>query len=170
MSGIDWEKYTALCEKACQPAIGRFSKMLLTASGVSTPQSIPVYAGAMKANLVTVLREMTDILKRMSKDSLPGEAYENIRWKAVTDRMREAWFGRLCKIDRLTIAADYVNTRLQNRKPDYEGLYQWVSSLQNQQDEVRKITERIQEETLVFARSEVPEILELAQLGIRMKR
>ena len=84
--------------------------------------------------------------------------------------MREAWFERLSRIDHLLIAVDYMQVRLQNKASDYEGLYRWVSSLQNQEDEIRRITERIQEEALAFTRQEVPQILELARLGIRMTR
>jgi hypothetical protein len=124
----------------------------------------------MKANLVTILRGMTDILKQMSREYLPQEECESIRWKTVTDRMRETWFERLSRIDHLLIAVDYMQVRLQNKASDYEGLYRWVSSLQNQEDEIRRITERIQEEALAFTRQEVPQILELARLGIRMTR
>ena len=170
MGGIDWERYTTLCQKTYMPAIDRFSNMLRTASGVATYQSIPVFAGAMKANLVTILRGMTDILKQMSREYLPQEECESIRWKNVTDRMRETWLERLSRIDHLLIAVDYMQVRLQNKASDYEGLYRWVSSLQNQEDEIRRITERIQEEALAFTRQEVPQILELARLGIRMTR
>ena len=45
MGGIDWERYTTLCQKTYMPAIDRFSNMLRTASGVATYQSIPVFAG-----------------------------------------------------------------------------------------------------------------------------
>ena len=82
MGGIDWERYTTLCQKTYMPAIDRFSNMLRTASGVATYQSIPVFAGAMKANLVTILRGMTDILKQMSREYLPQEECESIRWKS----------------------------------------------------------------------------------------
>ena len=170
MGKFDWKQYAHLCEDASASAIDRFAQTLRRASGVATNQSIPVYTGTMKGCLVTVLRQMTDILKHLAKIQLPEEAYDRIPWKSVEDRMRDQFFQRLCAIDNMQIAVEYTNTRLMNRPSDQEAVYRWVYSLHNKDREICRIVRRTTEESSAFVREDVPRILELAQLGIRMRR
>lgn len=170
MSGIDWDRYAQFCEDSYAPAIERFAGTLRTAASVATKLSVPVYAGAMKASLVTVLRTTTDILKQVCEEQ-SGDAYrKKIRWKTVEDRMRESWIDRLCGIDSLLIAQDYRNTRIQNRASDQEGLYLWISSLQGQEALISRMIRQIYEETALFTRQDVPRIMEFALLGSRTPR
>ena len=165
MSGIDWEKYAQFCEDSYAPAIERFAGTLRTAASVATKLSTPVYVGAMKANLVTVLRTTIDILKQMS-EAQPDEANrKKIRWKTVEDRMRETWLDRLCGIESLLIVRDYRSTRIQNRSSDLEGLYLWINSLQGKEELISLTVRRICEETALFTRNDVPQIMELARFG-----
>ena len=170
MGEIDWKKYAQLCDDASVTAIDRFDQSLRKAAGVATNQSIPVYTGAMKASLVTVLRQMTEILKQLAEKQLSESEYETIHWKDVEDRMRESYFQRLCAIDNMQIAVEYTNTRLMNRPSDQEAVYRWVYSLHNKDREICRIVRRTTEESSAFVREDVPRILELAQLGIRMRR
>lgn len=170
MGEIDWKRYAQLCDDASVSAIDRFDQSLRKASGVATCQSIPVFTGAMKGSLVTILRQMSDILKQLARIRLSEKEYETIRWKDVEDRMRETYFRRLCGIDNMQIAVEYVNTRLKNRPSDQEAVYRWVYSLQNKDQEISRIVQRTAEEVSAFAREDVPRIMELAQMGIRLRR
>ena len=170
MSGIDWERYAKLCEESYTPAVERFANSLRAATSVATKLSTPVFAGALKANLVTVLRTMTGILKQVSESQLSGEKQRKIRWRDVENRMRELWFDRLSGIDNLPIAQDYIHTRIQNRPSDLNGLYEWICSLHNKESEIDVLERRILEETALFTRRDVPDLMELAQLGIRLSR
>lgn len=170
MGEIDWKRYAQLCDDASVSAIDRFDQSLRKAAGVATNQSIPVYTGAMKASLVTVLRQMGDILKQLAGRQLSEAEYELIHWKDVEDRMRETFFQRLCAIENMQIAAEYVNTRLMNKPSDQEAVYRWVYRLQSNDDEIRRIVRRTTEAASAFVREDVPRIMELAQLGIRLRR
>ena len=170
MSGIDWNRYTQLCEDIYTPAIDRFADTLRKAAGVATIQSMPIYTGTMKANLVTVFMEMKRILKQMAKAQLPEEEWNRIRWRDVEERMRETWFKRLCGIKNLPIADDYVQTRIYNKSSDSVGLCQWVSSLQKKPSEINHLAGQIFKETALFILKDVPEIMEFAKLGIRKPR
>ena len=170
MGKFDWKQYAHLCEDASASAIDRFAQTLRRASGVATNQSIPVYTGTMKGCLVTVLRQMTDILKHLAKIQLPEEAYDRIPWKSVEDRMRDQFFQRLCAIGNMQIAIEYVNTRLKNLPQDQGGVYQWVYSLQNDGEEIDRIIQALTREAAAFAREDVPRIMEMAQLGMRLRR
>ena len=170
MSGIDWKRYAQLCDDLNASAIERFTEALRKSAGVATRQSIPVYTGAMKASLATMLRQMTDILRQMSESELREEDREKIRWNRVKEQMREAWFGRLCRIENLPIVVDYMNTRIENKPSDTEGLYRWANSLKGNEKEIARIARRIREETALFEREDVPGIMELARLGVRVPR
>ena len=167
MSGIDWKRYAQLCDDLNAPAMERFTEALRKSAGVATRQSIPVYTGAMKASLATMLRQMTDLLKQMSESELGEKDLEKIRWNRVKEQMREAWFERLCNVENLPIVADYMNTRIQNRPSDMESLYRWVNSFQGNEKEIARIARRIREETALFEKEDVPAIMELARLGVR---
>ena len=167
MSGIDWKRYAQICDDLNAPAMERFTETLRKSAGVATLQSMPAYTGAMKASLATMLRQMTDLLKQMSETGLREEDREKIRWNRIKEQMREAWFGRLCGIENLPIAVDYMNTRIQNRPSDMEGLYRWVNSFQGNEKEIARIARRIREETALFEKEDVPAIMELARLGVR---
>ena len=169
MSGIDWKRYTQLCEESYTQAIERFALSLRRAAGVATCLSMPVYTGTMTANLVTVLRQMTDILKQLAQKQLTEKEQHSICWRDVEERMREVWFGRLSGIDNLPLAADYVNTRIHNRRSDSDALYMWISTLQSDYSEIERIVGRIREETALFTSEDVPLIMEAAQLGIRKR-
>jgi hypothetical protein len=169
MGIIDWKRYVRLCEEASAPAIDRFAQTLRKAAGVATNQSMPVYEGALKGSLVTVLRQMTDILKHMARLQLQEKEYGRIRWKDVEDRMREVFFQRLCAIENMYVATEYVNTRLRNLPSDQEMMYQWVYGLQNKEDEIDRIAGRISAEAAAFASEDVPRIIDLAQTGIRFR-
>lgn len=170
MSGIDWKRYTQLCEESNTQTIERFAISLRRAAGVATYLSMPVYTGTMTANLVTMLRQMTDILKYLAGKQLTEEEQRSIRWRDVEERMREVWFGRLCGIDRFPLAADYVNTRIHNRHSDNDALYMWINTMQNDYSQIEHIVGRIREETALFTSEDVPLIMDAAQLGIRKMR
>ena len=170
MSGIDWKRYAQLCDDLNASAVERFTEALRKSAGVATRQSIPAYTGAMKASLVTMLRQMTDILKQMSESELREEDREKIRWNRVKGQMREVWFGRLCGIENFPLVTDYMNTRIQNRPSDMESLYRWANSLRGNEKEIARIARRIREETALFEREDVPGIMELARLVVRVPR
>lgn len=167
MQGIDWNKYEQLCEDSVAPVIGRFETTLCRAAGVATKQSIPIYTGAMKGCLVTALRQMTDILKQMAAEKASEEAGDRIRWKNTEERMREAYFERLCGIDGMQIAVEYVNTRLRNQPSDKDGIYRWVGSFQKNDRKISRIVRQVMEASMAFAREDVPGILETAFPGKR---
>ena len=167
MSEIDWKRYAQLCDDLNISAMERFTETLRKSAGVSTLQSIPVYTGAMKASLATMLRQMTDILKQMCESELKQEDLAKIHWNKVKELMRGAWFERLRGIENLPIVVDYMNTRILNRPSDIEGLYRWVNSFQGKDKEIARIACRIQEETALFEREDVPGIMERARLGVR---
>ena len=159
-----------LCEEKISSAIDRFAQTLRKAAGVATNQSMPVYEGALKGSLVTVLRQMTDILKHMARLQLQEKEYGRIRWKDVgrPDTGGCSILG-LCAIENMYVATEYVNTRLRNLPSDQEMMYQWVYGLQNKEDEIDRIAGRISAEAAAFASEDVPRIIDLAQTGIRFR-
>lgn len=169
MDGIDWNRYAQICENSSADAIERFAASLRRAVSVATNQSIPIYEGEMRGSLVTVLRRMTDILKRFAAEQMPEQEQKKLRWKDVEDRMREAYFARLSRIGNMQVAVEYVNTRLQGKPSDRAAVYQWVNDLQSDPGEIDRIIRRTSEETGAFAREDVPGIMEVARLGIRMR-
>lgn len=170
MEGIDWERYAHLCDDSTEPAIGRFEGTLRKAAGVATNQSIAVYAGAMKGSLVTSLRTMTDILKEFAQSQLSETEQRKINWKKVEDRMREAYFDRLSRVDNLVIASEYVRTRIQNRSAEPEQVYRWVSSFRNPDVQIRRLVGSIREANALFVRVDVPQIMDVALLTGRSLR
>jgi hypothetical protein len=70
----------------------------------------------------------------------------------------------------MQIAIEYVNTRLKNLPQDQGGVYQWVYSLQNDGEEIDRIIQALTREAAAFAREDVPRIMEVAQLGMRLRR
>ncbi len=169
MGEIDWNRYARLCSEATSPTVGRFAQSLRSAAVVATNQSIPVYTGAMKACLITALRQSTDILKRLARVYLAPEEKDRIRWKDVEEKMREVYFDRLGRIEGMQIAREYISTRIHNKPSDQEGIYRWVNSLRGREDEIARIVSRTGEEIAAFASQDVPEIIELARLGIRLR-
>ena len=77
----------------------------------------------------------------------------------------ETWLDRLCGIESLLIARDYRSTRIQNRPSDLEGLYLWINSFQGKEELISLTVRRICEETALFTRNDVPQIMELARFG-----
>lgn len=170
MVGIDWNRYAQMCEESAGPAIDRFEESLRKSAGMATNQSIPVYMGLMKGSLVTVLRQMTDILEQLAQKQLSKTERKKMHWKELEARMREAYFERLAAIDNMMIAEEYLNTRVRNKPSDYAGVYRWVSSLRNNDKEIRRIASRVREETSAFAKENAPDVLELEMIRMRAER
>ena len=169
MEGIDWKRYTHLCEELTAPAIERFEANLRKAAALATMQSISAYSGAMKGNLITVLRHMTDTLKKLARTQLSKDDQERINWKKVEDRMREDYFERLSMICNLPVVEDYRKARFQNKPCDCEQICQWVNTLWRNEDEVVRIIAQIREETAAFAAENVPRILDVILLERMMR-
>ncbi len=170
MEGIDWNRYHELCIEVTRPAVERFAEALRSAVGVATEQSIPVFSGEMRGSLLTVLRQMTDILKQLSQAQLTQSQINNINWKDTQSRLREMYFLRLAQIENMQIASEYVRERLQNELPQKGQIYHWVYSLQGNEDEVERIIRQTGEAVGEFSLKDVPKIMELAILGIRRPR
>ncbi len=170
MTEIDWKQYEGLCSEMAAPAVERFTDTLRKATVVATEQSIPVYSGAMRGSLVTVLRQMIDILKKLSEARLESSQLEKIRWKHVEDGMRETYFLRLADIKDMYVAREYAACRIQGKTAEKGQMYQWVYSLHGKEKEIERIGRQILEQTRAFAGEDVPKILEAELLGLRRAR
>ncbi len=170
MTEIDWKQYEGLSVEMAAPAVDRFEETLRKAVVVATEQSIPVFTGTLRGSLVTVMRQMLEILKRFSELQLDSRQVDKIHWKTVEDEMREAFFSRLADIKDLYIAQDYLNYRVKGMPADMDRLYEWVYSLHGKEREIRRFSRQIMEKTKLFAREDVPRIMETELLGIRRAR
>ncbi len=155
---INWNYYTNRCREMAAPAIDRFENSLLTACRVATAQSMPVYSGAMKASLITVHRDMVELLKRSVQ--VAGTGAEEIRWNVVSDRMREAFFLRLGEIKNMEIAREYVRVRIRKLPPQKDLLFQWVTDLSKDEQSVKQLCTQVRKAAAAFASFEVPKIMD----------
>ena len=169
---IDWEKYRAECAKKRKRVLIRFRDMLLKGAAVSTVQSAPVCTGALTAALVTVLKQMTDLLCQYAGSAenscneetpvrMPGTGCGTVPAdrERIRCAVRKSYFVRLSGIRNLKIAEEYVNTHFRYRETSEEDMTAWLLSFQGQPDAASELAHRIDEETDAFIREEIPKIL-----------
>ncbi len=155
---INWNYYTDRCSESAALAIDRFKNSLLAACRVATAQSMPVYTGEMKASLITVHREMVELLKRSVQEA--GTGLGEIRWSAVSDRIREAFFLRLGEIEDMEIAREYVRVRIRKLPPQKDRIFQWVTDLSKDEERVNRLCVQVRKVVAACASYDVPRIMD----------
>ena len=154
---MDWDRYRICCARLREPVLIRFETTLLEGAGMSTVQSAPAYAGALTASLITVLRQMRDLLRQEAACGA-GDAPERTDWNRLGRKMRESFFLRLAGVDRLKIAQEYVREHYRYQDRSADGMAQWLLSFQGQHEDARELVRRIDVETDAFIREELPSI------------
>ena len=162
---IEWDCYRTDCAEQRSCVLERFGNLLLKGTGVATVQSAPVYTGQLSAVLVTVLRQMTDSLETYSLPTDESADAEVFKIKSPgRDRFRRAmrrqFFSRLSGIDELAIAQEYMRTHFQYQMPRREEMTVWLLSFQGRSSAVKELVRKIDEETDLFIREDVPKIAE----------
>ena len=102
---MDWDRYRICCARLREPVLTRFETTLLEGAGMSTVQSAPAYAGALTASLITMFRQMSDLL-RQEAACWEEKGPEGTGWRRIRRKMRESYFLRLAGVDRLKIAQE----------------------------------------------------------------
>ena len=97
---MDWNRYRICCAQLREPVLTRFETTLLEGAGMSTVQSAPAYAGALTAALITVLRQMRDLLRQETACG-EGKEQERTDWNRLGRKTRERYVLRLPGVDGL---------------------------------------------------------------------
>ena len=166
---MDWNRYRICCAQLREPVLTRFETTLLEGAGMSTVQSAPAYAGALTAALITVLRQMRDLLRQ---EAACGEGKDPActDWNRLGRKMRELYFLRLAGVDRLKVAQEYVREHYQYQDRSADGMAPWMLSFQGQHREAGELVRRIDEVTDAFIREDLPGIWKSAAASAGGKR
>ena len=158
---INLERYRKQCAAKRRAVLVRFGAVLAEGAEIATPQSCVAYAGALTAALVTILRQMADML---------GETVSGLEEEAGGKRpdpgevrrvMRRKYFQRLAGISTLKIAEEYVRVHYRYQTPQTAEMTEWLRSFRGRYEAVEELVRRIDEETDAFIREDVPGVLKL---------
>ena len=150
---MDWEQYRARYARERRPVLERFRTRLLEGAVMATPHSASGYAGALTAALITIFRQMTDLLQDSRLPETPDSR------NRVRHILKERYFIRLSGIDRFVIAEEYVRTHFRYQAPCPEETEEWLRSFRGHNTEAEHLVRRIDEETDAFIMEEMPGIL-----------
>lgn len=154
----DWGRFRLLCAEARRPVLKRFEKELLEGAEVSTVLSAPSVTGALTAALMTILRQMADLLEQSGAAASGGDIGGRGR-NRVRQSVRRAYFTRLSRIGELEPAREYIRTHYRQLPRRAEEMERWLSAFRKNPDAAEDLVRKIDAETDAFIREEIPDIV-----------